>query len=66
MIKGYFGRVGTGIVGLAMGLVFMITPIDTRAQGVAALEENCRHRQASRKEPAGSTGRYHGAHCRRP
>ena len=39
MTSSNFGRIGMGTVGLAMGLVFMIVPIDTRAQGVAALEE---------------------------
>ena len=39
MIRDYFGRIGTVTFGLAMGLIFTIIPIDTRAQGVSALEE---------------------------
>ncbi len=39
MIRGYFGRIGTATFGLAMGLIFTIIPIDTRAQGMDMLEE---------------------------
>ena len=39
MIRGYFGRIGTVTVGMAMGLTFAIMPIDTRAQGMDMLEE---------------------------
>ena len=39
MNRDYFGRIGTVAVGMAMGLVFLVMPIDTRAQGVSALEE---------------------------
>ena len=39
MTSSFFGRIGTITVGLAISLVFAIIPIDTRAQGVAALEE---------------------------
>ena len=39
MSNSYFGRIGMVTFGLAMGLVFTITPIDTRAQGVDMLEE---------------------------
>ncbi len=39
MIRGYFDRIGTVTFGLAMGLIFTIIPIDTRAQGMDMLEE---------------------------
>ena len=39
MTRSFFGRIGTITVGLAISLVFAIIPIDTRAQGVTALEE---------------------------
>ena len=39
MFNSYFGRIGMVTFGLAMGLVFTIVPVDSRAQGVAVLEE---------------------------
>ena len=35
----FFGRAGTFTVGLTLGLVFAVIPIDTRAQGMDLLEE---------------------------
>ena len=35
----FFGRAGTFTVGLTLGLVFAVIPIDTRAQGMDMLEE---------------------------
>ena len=39
MTNGHFGRIGLATFCLAMGLIFTIIPIDTRAQGVDMLEE---------------------------
>ena len=39
MSSSYFGRIGMVTLGLAMGLIITIIPIDTRAQGMDMLEE---------------------------
>ena len=39
MTSSFFGRIGTVAVGLTLGLVFAVIPIDTRAQGMDMLEE---------------------------